>query len=309
MTMIMIVTGTISIGAVTVNPVGENAPKIKIDEKTFPCEMVRRALKEKVDFNEDGWLSQKEIENLKKLGISTLYYKDLAMGDAICYEKKYGCIDCKGLEIFKNLESIYFQMCAVRGYNTIGKAKHGNKIKSLDVLKKLPKLECLTIDNLYRKNYDFSGFKSLKKLKLINCDYIKNIKFGKKSKIEKLDLSDSSSTKTIDVSGLKKLKSFESEFSLLKGVKFGKNNKKLTNIFIGGELAPDYNKKIKTLDFSKVKNLKKLRIYGLRALKTVKLGKKPKIKKIDIFDCKKLKKINIKGCEFPKNAKIGISYE
>jgi hypothetical protein len=105
------------------------------------------------------------------------------------------------------------------------------------------------------------------------------------------------------VSRLKRLKTFQAEFTQLKGITFGKKNSKLIKIKIWGD-PKNYNKKIKSLNFSGVKNLKELRIQSLARLKSVKLGKKKKLKYMGISLCKKLKKINLKGCDFPKNAKI-----
>jgi hypothetical protein len=81
------------------------------------------------------------------------------IGKSAFYNKKYGHIDCKGLEIFKNLNHITIIVAGVRNYK--------NGIRNLDILRKLPKLEELTIYYDEMRNYNFSGFKSLKKLKMI----------------------------------------------------------------------------------------------------------------------------------------------
>ena len=286
---------------------------IKIDEKQFPCAIIREKIEQNIDEDKNGYLSENEISTVVTFGIDAaelqdeetndvqgLFTNDNGLERKISKKeeyKRYCIIDCKGIEIFKNIKKITISLGGIAGYHS--------RIKNLNIISKLPKLETLCLrGDCCVKNYDFSKLKSLKRLSLLECERIKSIKFGKNSKIEVLDLSSSSGNGNIDVSSLKKLKKFKAEFTQLKRITFG-NNKRLTNICILGDPS-NTNKKIESLDFSKVKNLKKLKISSLDKLISVKLGQKKKLKSLTIIFCKKLKKVNLERCNIPKNASIDI---
>ena len=78
---------------------------IEINEKNFPSEYVRELVSESFDSNNDNQLSQNEIDAVTELWIDpddTYTYMDGL--DNSNY--KYSVIDCRGLEIFKNVEKI-----------------------------------------------------------------------------------------------------------------------------------------------------------------------------------------------------------
>ena len=76
---------------------------VKINAKNFPDTIVREYVSEKIDKNNDGYLSKKEISAVKTIIIdkNNLYWenKDKPKED-------YEIIDCKGLEIFTNVEKV-----------------------------------------------------------------------------------------------------------------------------------------------------------------------------------------------------------
>ncbi len=261
-------------------------PGVKIDREQFPCDLIREEVAQLYDKNNDGFLSDEEIHAVTFWCTDALgmweEWQITHQPEGLTKEeeyKRYGVIDCKGLEIFKNLKGVSIIMTSAGG--------HQSRLKNLDSLSKLRKLEKLEIEySCNIKHYDFSKFKNLRELSLIDCWRVKTITFGKKSKIEKLDLSGTKGNGNIDVSGLRHLKKFKAKFTRLKKITFGKRNKKLTNIHIGGDPSAR-NKKIKSLDFSKVKNLKKLEIHSLDGLEKIIFGN-VKVNTDWIYNCKKL---------------------
>ena len=78
---------------------------IEINEKNFPSEYVRELVSQSFDSNNDNQLTQNEIDAVTELRIDpddTYTYMDGL--DNSNY--KYSVIDCRGLEIFKNVEKI-----------------------------------------------------------------------------------------------------------------------------------------------------------------------------------------------------------
>ncbi len=272
-------------------------PGVKIDREHFPCDLIREDAARLHDKDRDGFLSEEEIEAVTFWGVNALdewvEWKESLQPGALSDPKKlkearltkeeeykrYGIVDCRGLEIFKNLRGVSLTMTSV--------GSSGNRLKNLSCLGRLKKLEYLTIENSHSvRHYDLSKFKKLRELSLINCSEVQKVTFRKKSKIKKIDLSGTDGNGNIDVSGLRRLKKFKADFTRLRKITFGKKNRSLKKIYIGGDPSVP-NKKIKSLDFSKVKNLKNLEVNFLDGLEKIKLGKR-KIKNLNIYRCKKL---------------------
>lgn len=195
---------------------------IKIDEKSFPDELLREHILFWNDENKDGYLSQMEIDAVTVCGVdaaesrdeeeNTKYFLSLSKSEKY---NRYGVIDCKGLEIFKNLKVLHIAL----GGLVPGEGKP--KLLNFESLR-FPKLERLSlVYGGFSMNYDFSVFQALKELEILEWSNIKKIKFGKKSKLEVIDLSDSICKKTIDVSNLNRLKKFRAYHSTVKKLTFG----------------------------------------------------------------------------------------
>lgn len=305
MSLFCINTDNTTINAAEVN----NSQEIKIDSESFPDDIVRKIISKDFDENRDGYLSPKEVNTANGLYLDVAEVQDeekmnnkkyyLSLSKQEKYNR-YGIIDCKGLEIFKKFTGMTISLGGVKGYKS--------KILNFESLKLLKLERLYLIGDSGISNYNFSLLPSLKKLEMIDCSNVKSVKFGKKSKIENLNLTWTSGKAHIDVSKLKRLKKFKSEFTGLKKITFGKNNKNLTSICIKGNPLKT-NRKIKKLDFSKLKKLQKIDIWDLDALNSVKFGNNKKLKKVTISSCNKLKKINVKGCKIPKKLKIGTEAE
>ena len=76
---------------------------LKINAKNFPDTIVREYVSEKIDKNNDGYLSKKEISAVKTIIIdkNNLYWENKEK-----LKEDYEIIDCKGLEIFTNVEKV-----------------------------------------------------------------------------------------------------------------------------------------------------------------------------------------------------------
>lgn len=70
---------------------------LKINAKNFPDTIVREYVSEKIDKNNDGYLSKKEISAVKTIIIdkNNLYWENKEKP-----KEDYEIIDCKGLENF-----------------------------------------------------------------------------------------------------------------------------------------------------------------------------------------------------------------
>ena len=76
---------------------------VKINAKNFPDTIVREYVSEKIDKNNDGYLSKKEISAVKTITIdkNNLYWENKEKP-----KEDYEIIDGKGLEIFTNVEKV-----------------------------------------------------------------------------------------------------------------------------------------------------------------------------------------------------------
>ena len=152
---------------------------VEINAENFPSEYVRELVSESFDSNNDNQLSQNEIDAVTELWIDpddTYTYMDGL--DNSNY--KYSVIDCRGLEIFKNVEKI--RICAETvEHNDEQIEKYG--LLNFEKLYELDKVKELFISGeKYKAKYELNRFPNLEKVQL---NYIKNldqIKFGDKIK-------------------------------------------------------------------------------------------------------------------------------
>ena len=263
---------------------------IEINEKNFPSEYVRELVSESFDSNNDNQLSQNEIDAVTELWIDpddTYTYMDGLDNSNF----KYSVIDCRGLEIFKNVEKI--RICAETvEHNDEQIEKYG--LLNFEKLYELDKVKELFISGeKYKAKYELNRFPNLEKVQL---NYIKNldqIKFG--DKIKQIKFNSVYTDSVIDLSKVHSLERFKAIGFNCNGIVYGKN-KKLKNISM-----QEIGKGIKEIDVSKLKNLKSLEVCYSKYLKNIKIGK---IKNIDLYECKGIKELDISKCDKLKRVTV-----
>lgn len=276
----------VTAGGVTVNA----ETKVKVNEKNFPNEFLRDEINDWIDENGDGYLSQKEMNEVDELEIDMLKqgekHEDGCSACGTKYSKEdwsvYCIFNCKGLKYFKNMKTL--RIALYNDYYELGIKCRIKNLKEINSLKNL-------------KNLSLSGDKVAEKLDLTK---LKNL--------ETLDIR-FENLKTINVKGLKKLKDI-----LLTENKLKKVNLK-TNVNL--EFMHLNSDKIKKLDLSKNVKLKQLELYAdnLRSInvkgcsKLKELDVNGNFKKIDLSKNTSLKEILIKSFKlekviFPKKNKI-----
>ena len=274
----------------------KHKPILKIDESSFPNEMVRRAVLKRYDMNRDGYLSQYEMEDPTSFSVDAADIQETdgyKYGRQVYQDEKYRVIDFKGIEVFKNVSHIHFACALVNGER--GYVKNFKYLSTL-------KIDSIGI-TFSDRNYNLNQLKGLKYISFVACENF-NLKFDKKSKVESIRLLDSKGK--VDVSNLKTLKTFSSYETIFKKIKFGKNAK-LKKLSIDGS-AYCVNKKIRKLDISKMKNLRYLYLQSCTKLKEIKMSKKnnKKLKKIEIYGCGKFKKSSLDKTQISKKTKVRV---
>ena len=274
----------------------KHKPILKIDESSFPNEMVRRAVLKRYDMNRDGYLSQYEMEDPTSISVDAADIQETdgyKYGRQVYQDEKYRVIDFKGIEVFKNVSHIHFACALVNGER--GYVKNFKYLSTL-------KIDSIGI-TFSDRNYNLNQLKGLKYISFVACENF-NLKFDKKSKVESIRLLDSKGK--VDVSNLKTLKTFSSYETIFKKIKFGKNAK-LKKLSIDGS-AYCINKKIRKLDISKMKNLRYLYLQSCTKLKEIKMSKKnnKKLKKIEIYGCGKFKKSSLDKTQISKKTKVRV---
>lgn len=198
------------------------AAPVKINTKNFPDRFFRYYVKMSFDENEDGKLSDKEIQKIKEIDVGG--DSDYQLG----YEYP-APTTLKGIEHFSNLQYIYCSSCA---------------LPKLDVShnRKLVFLNCME-NNLKTIDVSKNG-----KLKELYCDSnrLKKIQVAGNTNLKVLSVSDNK-IKKIDVSKLAKLEKLYVEKNKLQRLNVA-NNKKLI-------LLNCYRNKLKHLDVTKNKSL------------------------------------------------------
>lgn len=133
---------------------------IEINEKNFPSEYVRELVSQSFDSNNDNQLTQNEIDAVTELRIDpddTYTYMDGL--DNSNY--KYSVIDCRGLEIFKNVEKIRICVEIVEHNDEIIE-EYG--LLNFEKLYELDKVKELFISGeKYKAKYELNRFPNLEK--------------------------------------------------------------------------------------------------------------------------------------------------
>ena len=252
---------------------------IKIDEVNFPDSSARYYLKNKIDKNENGWLSADELESVKEININQSFIEDFSW-----------------ISLFTNLEKLCLYYCDMEtldlSHNTALKEVHledNHTLKKLDIsnlteLTKLTVFQCslkaidvsqstkltdLCLENNDLKELDVSKNTELTTLRFYKND-IKEMDFSKNTKLTWLDCSGnllgkidvSKNTELIklecfadqlteiDLSKNTKLKHFDAHANALTDIDLSKN-KAIEGILL------DFNE-LGTLDLSSNENLTEL---------------------------------------------------
>lgn len=130
------------------------------------------------------------------------------------------------------------------------------------------------------------------------------IEFGANKKLEEVYLSNLINLKDINFSNLKNLKKLFIEGLPLKLAYFGNNNKTIKELKIDNSGYSTTSKsKIKELDLTKLKNLKKLEVGNCKSLCKLNLSKNKRLRNIRIYNNTKLNKIDLS-----KNKKLKTIY-
>ena len=152
---------------------------VKINAKNFLDTIVREYVSEKIDKNNDGYLNKKEISAVKTIIIdkNNLYWENKEKP-----KEDYEIIDCKGLEIFTNVEKV-----KLTTYCDTYVSEYGN-IKNIKVLTKLTKIKSLEIRGVNNSNYDFTKLNNLERL-CIKSTKLKKLNLSKNVKLKNLKLA------------------------------------------------------------------------------------------------------------------------
>lgn len=267
-----------------------NGKELYIDSQTFPDAYIRTLLSWDADLNHDGALQKNEIEQLTELYITKGYDQE---NWANFKEERewFARVDCKGLENFTNLKTLYIQTgeyCGVGGvyYNNSKYPDGCRRIYNIDSILHLKKLKKLTLEGDEKmKKLDVSGLKSLEELELTCMDNLRTIKLNNR-KLKKYDQYGCDKLKAVDFSKLKALKRVYLDGVKLRNIKFGKKNKKLTLLDIRGKI-----KTLRKLDLSQLENLKSLGVQEVSNIKTINLENNKKIKYVSCSLNKRLRKV------------------
>ena len=183
--VVSIIMSTMVIYADTSNDYDESVyakhkPILKIDESSFPNEMVRRAVLKRYDMNRDGYLSQYEMEDPTSFSVDAADIQETdgyKYGRQVYQDEKYIVIDFKVIEVFKNVSHIHFACALVNGER--GYVKNFKYLSTL-------KIDSIGI-TFSDRNYNLNQLKGLKYISFVACENF-NLKFDKKSKVESISL-------------------------------------------------------------------------------------------------------------------------
>ena len=217
-----------------------NKKKLKINKKSFPDAVFREYIRDVADNNEDGWLSQREMDSVEKLS----FFANKSKYDA---EKN----SLKGIENFKNLRELQVFYANLKSVDLSANTKlQSVEIDLIGKTKSINLEGCGALTNLWV--YSSSSKGSLSKINLTDCNALERIS------VKGLKL------KALDVSGktaLKELYCYENQISSLN----------LKDCVLLTDLDCASNK-LKNLDASKCADLVYLACYN-NQLTSLKFGK------------------------------------
>lgn len=217
--------------------------KIAINEKNFPNQFLREELSEFHDPNDDGFLSQKEIKEITWLDMNL---------QEIGEEHEEGCNACVQETDPEKWRKYDEFDCAGLKYLT--------NLKELSI-------------RLYGDFWNL-GIES----KIENIEEINELK-----NLESLSVYFDETIETLDISGLKKLKTLSVNFEKLENIKIT-NCKKLKKVYVSSD-------ELETVEFEKLPKLKVLSINAPK-MEKINLKKFPKLKYFG-FDGEELKRVNL----------------
>ena len=277
-----------------------NEYSVKIDEKSFPGVLLREYITKNADENQDGYLSKAERDAVKGVWIDqisieedeSLDYKPMYNGFSEDEKyQRYKVWDCKGLELFPNIENV-----------GVGA---GYEIRNFDILRQLPKLKNLDLQYVHSNvDYNISNFKSLKNLKIDEID-CKKIRICNNPKLKKIRLS-MVKAKSISINKNKELSKITTEFLVLKSFNCI-GNKNLKKLSLYGDFTNKKAKKensIKKMTIRNNRKLEKLVINNFYKLQNIVLVSNHNLKKIELEFTPKIKKINLKKCKSKNTIKV-----
>ncbi len=183
---------------------------IYINKQNFPDEVFREYISENADKDKDGFLTKKEISDIKSIDFEGHFASDLP-GD-----KSKQIKSLKGINIFENLENLTINNNVFKTLDLTGLVNlknifvHNSGICNVKGLDSCTKLETLNLSNNNLSNIDLSKNTSLKSLNLSsnhlnNLDSLKDL-----PSLESLNLS-SNNISNIDLSNNTSLKSLNLE--------------------------------------------------------------------------------------------------
>ena len=164
---------------------------IKIDEVNFPDSSARYYLKNKIDKNENGWLSADELESVKEININQSFIEDFSW-----------------ISLFTNLEKLCLYYC---------------DMETLDLSHNTALKEVHLEDNHTLKNLDISNLTELTKLTVFQCS-LKAIDVSQSTKLTDLCL-ENNDLKELDVSKNTELTTLRFYKNDIKEMDFSKNTK------------------------------------------------------------------------------------
>lgn len=261
----------------------------EINANIFPDEYLRTYVLENIDTNKDKILQNEEAAAVTKISFSKFKDADEWEEDEKIhyYTKEEFTFDFKGLERFTNLTTLNI---ILSGGATGNNAEYPVKVSNESSLYRLKNLRDLHINKTDLKSFDCSKFPKLEKLTLTYFDELKEITFKGNNKLKTLWLESGKLSK-LNVTSLGKLTSLVlSDDKNLKTIQFGKKNKALKTLRIDG-VTFFSNKKMKSLDLSKLTGLKDISLYGLDNMKKLDLSHNKNLKSIFMEKCDKITKL------------------
>ena len=193
-----------------------------------------------------GWLSGADVPMFKKYdAVEKKKKKGISGSNKEKLKEDYEIIDCKGLEIFTNVEKV-----KLTTYCDTYVSEYGN-IKNIKVLTKLTKIKNLEISGVNNSNYDFTKLNNLERL-CIKSTKLKKLNLSKNVKLKNLKLAYNPLLKKINLTKNKNLEKINLYGSGVKKITLGKNNKiknaNLNCTFISNYEKCNFNPKtLKTL--------------------------------------------------------------
>ena len=295
------------------------ATEVRIDETTFPDKNFRDYVKNNFDIDQNGTLSEKEIEITVRIGAhSSLHYCHIESLKGIEYFTELKELDCMSnnidsLDVSKNVKLEYL-CCNYNKLTSLDVSKNvnlkflyvgENQLASID-LSKNTNLEILNVGGNKLTTLDVSKNTKLTHLEC-SSNKLKSLDISKNTNIDSLRFWKNSITK-IDLSKNTKLASLKCDGNGLTSLDLGTNllitelvcgNNDLSTIDLSKHtnltyLDCRYSPNLKVLDVSKNTKLKELYCQG-SAISELKIGRNSELVTLDCY-LTHLRKLDVSGC-------------